>query len=178
MAIKFEGVPEHHKYLEAGTFVYVGNCNEKPAFACGFQSGDNAIIEFTVWWLPEQKIFMLGPSASKGTANGIAYVPGDEADDPTMALYACWIVNDPKKGYVACETMTCSWVAEEPAVVPQENNKEEAKKVDGVKKISAASVKSVSRNKGNFKKLECVIEEEDSNQNHSPNRQTRDTWAN
>eukprot|EP00746_Dinoflagellata_sp_MGD_P164107 gnl/MRDRNA2_/MRDRNA2_92555_c0_seq1.p1 gnl/MRDRNA2_/MRDRNA2_92555_c0~~gnl/MRDRNA2_/MRDRNA2_92555_c0_seq1.p1 ORF type:complete len:211 (+),score=48.29 gnl/MRDRNA2_/MRDRNA2_92555_c0_seq1:88-633(+) len=177
MAIKFEGAPEHFKYLEAGTFVYTGHCNEKPAFACGFQVGDDKVIEFSIWWYPEQKIFMLGPSEYKGKGNCMAYVPGDGADDPTMAIHAYWIVKDHDSDkMVPCETMTCYAVerlVQSVPVEPQEKAKEAAK----VKKVSAAGVRTVSKSKGKMTPLkrieEDIIEEQDSptSQNQSPNRQ-------
>lgn len=104
-ALKLTGMPDNRKVFEQGTFVYAGNVNEKPFFSCAFKfPGNKDFEEYSVWWVEDPGIFILGPKAKRGTGNGLIYAPGQGAADPTKVTMQ-WIVNEEEGDWKAAPEM-------------------------------------------------------------------------
>lgn len=108
MALKLSGCPAAYRVFEAGFFVYIEDINGKPCFSCAFQLGGGEPVEYSIWWVPERSIFMMGRSTSVGGAAGFAYVPS-EVDEmvPTQGKM-CWVLfNAQENDWIAEPQMRC-----------------------------------------------------------------------
>jgi len=96
--LKLTGMPNSRKVFEQGIFMRVGEINEKPYYSCAFKFlGHEKYSEYSIWWVSDPGVFILGPSETKGSGGGLMYAPGEGCADPTKVTMQ-WIVNDEELG--------------------------------------------------------------------------------